>query len=66
MLMNPAKITAEKVSWIVVMTPFQKTHFSSFSLKNLKNLMFMHLEKRNHRTKKMGISAIGRIEEPRL
>ncbi len=64
--MNAAKITAEKVSWIVVMTPFQKSHFSSFSLRNLKSLMFLHLEKRNHSTKKIGISAIGRIEEPRL
>jgi hypothetical protein len=64
--MNAAKITAEKVSWIVVMTPFQKSHFSSFSLKKLKNLMCLHLEKRNHITKKMGINAIGSIEEPRL
>ncbi len=54
-------ITAEKVSLIVVMIPFQKRYFSSFSLRNLKNLMFLNLEKRNHSTKKTGKIAIGRI-----
>ena len=59
-------ITAEKVSLIVVMVPFQKRYFSSFSLKNLKNLMFLNLEKRNQITNKTGEITIGRIEEPRL
>jgi hypothetical protein len=48
------------------MVPFQKIYFSSLSLSNLKSLIFLHLEERSHKTKKMGKIAIGRIEEPRL
>ena len=59
-------ITAEKVSLIVAIIPFQKRYFSSFSLKNLKNLMFLNLEKRNQITNKAGEITIGRIEEPKL
>jgi hypothetical protein len=66
LLIKAEIITAEKVSLIVAMIPFQKRYFSSFSLRNLKNLMFLNLEKRNHSTNKTGKITIDRIEEPKL